>query len=411
MNEPTRTRSARFAAMAGAYLLGTFNDNFYKQAVLILAVEAGDSDGQGLALSIFTLPYLVLAAPAGWVADRFSKGKVIICAKGVECAAMLLGGLALCTGHWGLMLVMLGVMGAQASFFSPALNGSIPEVFPERLVPKANGIVRLAVTVAILAGVALAGFAQDWEGTGPLGLAYGRLLPGAGVAGVALAGFAVSLWALRLPAANPRAPFPWTGPLVTLRDFAAIRRDPWLARAVGADVFIWFAGSLQILLLNPLGIHQLGLSKTWTSALIAGQMLGLGLGGLLSVRLTRQGPWHRLLAGSSACMGTALCALPAVVRLPEPLRLPAVGLTVAAVGVFGGMFLIPVQSFLQIRPEPARRGAVLAAVNFAVFAGILLSGPLSAVLNARLLPATGLAAVGVLALAASLALGRAKPDG
>ena len=395
---------AQFTAMAGAYTLGVFNDNFYKQAILILAVSAGKNGMQGLALSVFTFPFLVFAAPAGWVADRFSKGRVAICAKATELMAMLVGAAGICTGHWGLILLMLGIMGTQSTFFSPALNGSIPELFPEDQVTRVNGIVRMVITLAILAGIALAGLAQDRPGTGWLGIENGRLVTGAGAVLAALAGLGVSLWTVRRPAADPAAPFPWAGPLVTLRNFAAIGRDPLLACAVGCSVFIWFAGSLQILLINPLGLQQLGLSKSLTSALIVVQMMGIGLGGLGSAKLAKGVRWHRVLAPAAACMGLAMLAIAAAPALPGPVRLPGFFLLVGLVGVFGGLFLIPVESFIQVRPDPARRGAVLAAANFAVFAGILLSGPLSSLLNTIWRPTVSFAAVGAFSLVLSLVI-------
>jgi MFS family permease len=389
--------------MAGAYFLGVFNDNFYKQAILILAVGEGRSGMQGLALSVFTLPFLVLAAPAGWVADRFSKRKVVICAKAAELLAMVVGAVGIAIGNWPLIMVMLTLMGIQATFFSPALNGSIPELFPEDEVVRANGILRMVVTLAILAGIALAGFAQDRPGS-CLGIDNGRLITGAGVVLVALAGLAVSFGVVRRPAADPRAPFPWTGPLATLRSFVLIRQDPWLAFAVCGSVFIWFTGSLQILLINPLGLIQLGLTKTLTSALIVAQLLGIGLGGLLSSRLARGRAWHRVLAPAMALMGATMLAMPAAMWLPAPARLPAIFALIGLVGVFGGLFLIPVESFIQTRPDAGRRGAVLAAANFAVFGGILLSGPLSNLLNALWRPTLSFAAVGLLALALSLGI-------
>jgi MFS family permease len=390
--------------MAGAYFLGVFNDNFYKQAILILAVAAGKSGMQGLALSVFTVPFLLFAAPAGWVADRFPKRSVVIFAKGTELVAMAVGAVGLCTGHWPLILLMLAIMGTQATFFSPALNGSIPELFPVDQVTRANGILRLVVTLAILAGIALAGFAQDLSGSWLAGIDNGRLVTGAGAVLVALAGLVVSFGVVRRPAADASAPFPWGGPLVTLRNFAAIRRDPLLGFAVCGSVFIWFAGSLQILLINPLGLSQLGLNKSLTSALIVAQMLGIGLGGLLSSRLAKGAGWHRVLAPSSAGMGMMMLAISAAPRLPAPLVLPAFFLLIGLVGVFGGLFLIPIESFIQTRPDPARRGAVLAAANFAVFGGILLSGPLSSVLNARWLPSASFALVGALVAVLSLVI-------
>ena len=260
------------------------------------------------------------------------------------------------------------------------------------------------VTLAILTGIALAGFAQDQRGSWLAGIDNGRLITGAGVVLVALAGLAVSFAVVRRPAADPGAPFPWGGPLVTLRNFAVIGRDPLLAFAVAGSVFIWFAGSLQILLINPLGLTQLGLNKSLTSALIVVQMLGIGLGGLASSRLAKGATWHRVLAPACTGMGLSMLAIAVAPRLPAPLVLPAFFLLVGLVGVFGGLFLIPVESFIQTRPDPARRGAVLAAANFAVFGGILLSGPLSNLLNARWLPSTSFAFVGVLAVLLGLAV-------
>ncbi|HOD33746.1 MAG TPA: MFS transporter, partial [Holophaga sp.] len=131
---PARPLSAEvrrpFLAMAASYVLGTFNDNFFKQAVMLLAVTQGQKELQGLAALAFTLPFVLLAAPAGWMADRFPKRTVVVGAKALETAAALVGLAGLVTGHLELMVGMVGLMGLQATFFSPALNGSIPELHP-----------------------------------------------------------------------------------------------------------------------------------------------------------------------------------------------------------------------------------------------------------------------------------------
>jgi len=404
--EEARIRSARgrFAAMASAYFLGVFNDNFYKQAALILAVAAGRPELQGRALLVFTLPFLLLAAPAGWAADRFPKRRVVIGAKAVEVLAMGVGAVGVCTGHWWLIFAMLFLIGSQATFFSPALAGSIPELYPASYVTRANGVLRMVVTLAILIGVAAAGAALDLPGTGPWDIAMGRWAVAGTVLAVAGLGLVVSLFVVSGPAASPRAPFPWTGPLTTFKDLAACRHDPLLALSVAADTFIWFSGSLQLLLLNPLGVQQYELTLTATSGLIVAQMLGIGVGGLLSARLATGERWYRILAPSGLLMSVAMLAIAGVPGLPREMQVPLLFVLTAFVGVFGGLFLIPVESFLQVRPAPERKGAVLAAANFAIFGGILLSGPLSNVLNARWLPTQSFAVVGVASLVASLVL-------
>lgn len=399
-----RRARSRFVAMAAAYSLGVFNDNFFKQAILMLAVAGGHTDLQGKALSVFTLPFLLVAAPAGWLADRFSKRRVVIGAKTAELIAISLGATALITGNWPLTFVMLFLMGTQAAVFSPALNGSLPELYPASYVPKANGILRMLVTMAILSGVALAGVALDARAPSFFGIQPGRLWVSLVVLAVSLLGLGISLGVPHRPAAAPRAPFPWSGPLETMREILATRKDPLLAIALGADVFIWFAGSLQVLLLNPLGLQQLRLDKTTTSLLIATQLIGIGIGGLLSAWKVKGPTWYRALGPSGVAMSLIMLCLCASPALPSNLRLPVMFGAVGLIGTFGGLFLIPTESFVQVRPDPARKGTVLSAANFLIFGGILLSGPIADAMNAHLLPTHGFGLVGCFSLVVSLML-------
>jgi len=400
--EVIREARAQFICMATAFSLGVFNDNFYKQAALLLAVSAGHPEMQGYALAIFTLPFVLLAAPAGWLADRFSKRRVVIGAKWCELIAMLFGAVGICTGHWMLIFSMLAIMGTQATFFSPALNGSIPELYPSSYVTRANAILRLAVTFAILGGIALGGLALDLSGRGFYGFPKGRLAVAMGVIGVSFLGLIISIGVPRRPAADPTVSFPWSGPIATIGKLRGLRHDPPLAITIGASVFIWFMGSLQILLINPLGIQQFGMSKTLTSCLIVVQMVGIGLGGLLSSFVAKGRRWHRTLGPAAIIFSLFMMAVAGVPYLPPFLQLPALFTLVAAMGMAGGFFLIPVESFIQIRPAPEEKGAVLAVNNFVVFTGVLLSGLISNIFNALLLPTISFGVVGAFSLAASI---------
>ena len=162
-NHHDRIRQARgrFGAMAATYSLGVFNDNFFKQAVLLLSVSAGLSYLQGFAASLFALPFILFSACGGWLSDRFSKKKVILGAKALEIGAMTVGAAGLLLGNWSLILAMLFIMGMQSAFFSPALNSTIPELYPQDYVPRANGVIKLVTTLAILAGIACAGVSLD----------------------------------------------------------------------------------------------------------------------------------------------------------------------------------------------------------------------------------------------------------
>ena len=76
MQQEIKQARKRFIAMAVTYFLGVFNDNFFKQAVLLLAVGAGMSSLQGRATELFSLPFILFSAWAGWLADRFTKKRL-----------------------------------------------------------------------------------------------------------------------------------------------------------------------------------------------------------------------------------------------------------------------------------------------------------------------------------------------
>lgn len=401
LKERIRKARAKFAAMAGTYFVGVFNDNFFKQTVLLMAVAAGKSRLQGYATVVFTLPFILLAAQAGWFADRFSKRSVVIGAKSLELVAMLFGALGVLYGNWTLILVMLGIEGAQAAIFSPALNGSIPELYPPQYVVTANAVIRMISTAAILAGIAAAGFVLDIKGY--LGhIPLNSLAVSALVIGVSAGGVLISFGVARFPAAAPDARFPWQGPLETLKVLYRTRLDSQLAVAIAANTFFWFIGSLALLILNQLGLSQLKLSNSMTSLLVVAELLGIAAGGLLSIYFTKKTKWYRLPAPAGFIMTVCMLAVTLVPHLDDSIKLFCLFITLAVMGLAAGVYMIPLEAFIQVRPAADCKGATIAAANFAAFSGILLSGPTLNLLNALFItPANDFAVIAAATLAMS----------
>ena len=123
-----RKGRSRFIAMASAYSLGNFNDNFMKQAVSLLAVSHGLSHLQGWIATFFTIPFLLFTAPAGWMADRFSRKHVVIASKALELILLSIAAAAVLTLNWFLIMTVIFLMAFQATIFGPALVGSIPDL-------------------------------------------------------------------------------------------------------------------------------------------------------------------------------------------------------------------------------------------------------------------------------------------
>src|SRR6185369_16431766 len=145
--------------------LGAFNDNLFKIVVSMLAVHTAVAAHAGRELSIvsavFILPFLLFSGYAGQLADVYSKRTVLVVSKSVEIVAATLGLVAFLLGHLQLTYVVLFLIALQATFFSPAKYGILPEMIPNRELSRANGVLEMSTLVAIVAGTAIGSFMFD----------------------------------------------------------------------------------------------------------------------------------------------------------------------------------------------------------------------------------------------------------
>ena len=352
--------------MSATYFLGVFNDNFLKQAALLLAVSAGLSGFQGQATMLFSLPFILFSAHGGWLADHFPKRQVIISVKALELVAMAIGAYGLITLSWNWILAMLFLMGLQSAIFGPALNGSIPELYPDWYVTKANALLKLVTTSAILLGMATAGFCLDQNWFVTL-VPFGQVLVAILVLLIAAIGLVTSFAIRQIPIIQSDTPFPWSGPLVSLQDSLAFRFDPPLALAVAGDCFFYFISLIAVMVINTLGISQLQISKSSTSLLAVALMVGVCLGSLFAAKITTSSRWYHVLAPASFGMGLFLLCTGFIGGTPIDNQFLLLFISLTGAGFCGGVFLIPLTAFIQIRPQSHEKGKVISADNFCAF--------------------------------------------
>lgn len=400
-----RKGRSRFIAMSITYFLGAFNDNFFKQAAMLLAVGAGLSGLQGTATMLFALPFILFSAYAGWFADRFSKKNIVVGAKVLELAAMLVGAYGIITLNWPCILTMVFVMAAQSALFGPAINGSIPELYPKEYVTTANAVIKLVTTLAILAGIGLAGVAldQEWFATT---LPFGQLLVAIFILLVAGIGLLVSFWVVRRPAAGSKESFPWLGPLHSLTDLYTLRTDRLLLTTITGDAFFYFVSSIVVLVINVMGLTELALSQTVTSLLVVSLMVGVCTGSFLAAQIANGLRWYRVMGPALLVMGCGIGGTFAAVHFAgESTRLLFLITSLVVAGCGGGLFLIPLASFIQIRPRADQKGKIIAVSNFTAFGAIFLSGTCFEILNAVFAPSAAMLFLGFLVGAAAICFG------
>ena len=150
--------------LAGSFLgllvtqfLGAANDNILRWLVIGIGKELVAEDQQSWILAAgsaaFVLPYVLLAAPAGYLADRYSKQKVIVTCKVAEIFIMILAVVSIKLGSVPLMMVVVAAMGAQSALFGPAKLGSIPEMLHESKISSGNGVLELTTVIAVTVGM------------------------------------------------------------------------------------------------------------------------------------------------------------------------------------------------------------------------------------------------------------------
>lgn len=425
--------AALVAGMGSCYALGTFTDNFYKQAAILLAASTQMTSVQSIATMLFSLPFILFSAWAGWLADRMVKKHIVIVAKSMELLALVLGGFMLVQGEWSGILAVIFIMGTQATLFSPAINGSIPENFTSAQVPRVNSLIKLASTAAILAGMALAGFFLDLgpssfggllpdpgqtenaltalptapDGPAPLSV-YGRSMASLFIIVVAVLGLLTAFTLRSKPAAGDKAtasPFPWTGPLDSLRHTLACRKDPSLFLVLLAEA--WFYGIAAVAVISVANLAAvLGYSSTIASLMSAVLMIGIAAGALIAGGRSAES-WRKLLLPSASAMGLALILISLAPHLPRSglaaglnPQLCWIFLCLGLCGLFGGIYLIPLSSYIQIRPAAHEKGRVLAVSNFLSFVAMALFGAAFQLIS-LLPPALTFAFYGLATLAAA----------
>src|SRR5262249_28817712 len=143
-----------------AQFLGTFNDNAWKQLVVLLAIAAAPSAVEGqkstaIAQILLMIPLMVISLPAGMLADRVSKRSVLVGVKVFELVLMLAGTAALWVQPQGgaLAIGILCLLGVQLALFGPAKYGILPEILPHERLSAGNGLLEMGSNLAILGGI------------------------------------------------------------------------------------------------------------------------------------------------------------------------------------------------------------------------------------------------------------------
>ena len=265
-------------------LLGAFNDNLFRWfAIKAAQTTMDDSTALAIGLASFTLPYLLFAVPAGFLADRFSKRTVIVACKVAEIVIMAIGIGSVLTGNAYFLVFVVALMGTQSALFAPAKYGAIAELVKPESLSKANGVMGLVTVGASAVGMFGAFWIFDRSGIDLATVTMSQVFePTLALVGIAIAGTLTSLLIRGLPAANPTRKIETGLVGAVKRDMTMLASNSALFRTALGIGFFWMMASLFQMNIDRFGPEMLFLDTTQVGTLMLVLIAGLGIGSVLA---------------------------------------------------------------------------------------------------------------------------------
>ncbi len=354
----------RFSAFIITQSLGAFNDNFFKMLlqlfVLQILVSADAERIISRATFLFTIPFVLFGPWSGYFADKYRKTDVMRIVKFAEIAVMLLGVLAFYLSNLNLMLMVLFLMAAQSTFFSPAKYGYIPEACRPEVVTKANGWVEMTTFLAIILGTVVTGLLLTYHDNDTFMVMLYCII-------IAIMGSVTVLFIRNLPAKKAAGPFPWNPFSGIFKDLLFLKRQKPLFLAALANSYFWMLGLIFQTNILIYGKNMLtesgslaagGSSNILLSLLPAFIGIGIAAGSLLASRLSG----NKVELGLVPLGGIGMAFSGIVLYFTGSSYLMS-SFILCLAGICGGLYIIPLYAYLQFFSKENEKGRVMASAG------------------------------------------------
>jgi 1-acyl-sn-glycerol-3-phosphate acyltransferase len=364
----------RFLPFFLTQLLGAFNDNIFKQS-LILAILFKISSGADKALLInlcamlFILPFFLFSALGGQLGEKFAKDALIRKIKFAEIVIMLLGGAGVLLGSLPMMLAVLFAMGTQSALFGPVKYSILPQHLEEHELVGGNALVEMGTFLAILAGTIGAGIIMASSG-------YANIVA-ASVVLVAVLGYLASRGIPAAAAAMPQLTLDWN----ILRQSWLIMKlglgqRPAVSRSLVGNSWFWFLGAVYLTQIPAYAKDWLYGDESVVTLILTVFSVGIALGSMLCERMSG----HKVEIGlvPFGSIGLTVFGIllwwfsggfPEAVVAHDWLEVLSYGQawwilgSILGIGLFGGFYIVPLYALIQSRTVAQERARVIAANN------------------------------------------------
>jgi len=366
--------SRRFAPFFWTQALGAFNDNAFRNAmVMLVAFQMGLDDRTvslytSLAPALFILPYFLFSATAGQLAEKYEKTRIIRFVKLFEIGAMLTAAVGFYTHHISLLLVVLFLMGLHSTVFGPIKYAILPQALKPQELVGGNGLVEMGTQLAMLIGMIAGNALMLIAGFGPVAAASLTIL-------VACLGYFASRQIPSAPATAPDLRFSWNPYTETVKVLKLTRADRAVFNAVLGISWFWFFGTVLISQLPNYTRLNLGGDGSVNTLVLTLFSIGTGIGSLLCERMSGRRVEVGLVplgAFGLTVFGVDLyfarSGLATLHGLDWTAFLSSAGswriaLDLTLVGVFAGFYVVPLFAFVQSRAPREQLSRIIAGNN------------------------------------------------
>lgn len=383
-----------FASYFTTQALGAFNDNLFKNAIIMLitfqAVTAESNTNllNNLAAGLLIVPFVLFSSLAGQFAEKYEKSMLIRRIKFVEIAIMLFGALGFYLGSVPMLLTVLFFMGSQSTFFGPIKYSILPQHLKSEQILGGTGLVEMGTFVAIIIGMVAGGLLMSYPEQGWLFVSIGIVL-------TAIVGFLVSRRIPHTPAVTPELKIDWNLWRESRDIFRFIKKDRTLFLIVLGNAWFWFVGAVVLPQIPNFTKVLLGGDAKAATLITATFSIGVAIGSVLCDVLSGKRievglvPFGAL--GMTIFLGDMYFATPNALPTGDLLTWTQFLGTVHGVrvtfdclmlGIFGGFYIVPLYALLQTRSEQHHLSRVIAGNNIlgslfmigsAVFSIVMLS--------------------------------------
>jgi 1-acyl-sn-glycerol-3-phosphate acyltransferase len=380
-------RQRRFLPFFVVQALGAFNDNVYRQAIIGLLFWLGVDEQQktlytNLAPALFIVPFFLFSATAGQIAEKLEKSRLIRITTTMEIVIMSLAAAGFLLQSMPLLLVALFGTGLQSALFGPVKYSILPSVLKPEELTGGNGLVEMGTSVSILMGMIVGGMIFKLAGS------YGPETAAAAIVLLAITGNLVSRLVPKVDAAAPELKIHLNPIPESRRVLALARKQLAVRNAILGVSWFWFIGTALTAQLPSYAQKYLGGDETLYLFALGVFSIGTGIGSLLCEKLSARTVEIGLVPlgafGMSGFLFDLYFARSGVapvsgLSIAEFLQQPGswrVTLDLGGIGLFAGLFLVPLFALIQSRTPKQELSRVISAVNiqnafFIVIAAVL----------------------------------------